>query len=45
MYIDLYVVAGVLELVQDDGGGGHARPLQQRHQVDHQRAAARNTRH
>lgn len=32
------VMRRVLELMDDDAGGGHAGPLQQSHQVDHEGA-------
>ena len=35
----LDVLGAVLQLVEDDAGAGHAGPLQQAHQVDHEGAA------
>ena len=35
----LYVLGVVLQLVEDDAGAGHAGPLQEAHQVDHEGAA------
>ena len=35
----LDVLGAVLQLVEDDAGAGHAGPLQEAHQVDHEGAA------